>query len=312
MEKVAIFGAAGSIGTSVGAELEKRGIPFRAVGRTRAKLEAGFGAMRHCEITTADLADVHAATEAARGADTILYTVGVPYGSFQLHPRLMAVTVEAAAASGVKRLAVVSSVYGYGVPRTRRVAETHPREPAAVKGRYRREQEDVALSAGGLVVRLPDFYGPYDNNSLAHEIFRSALRGKTANWLGPASTPHEFLFVPDAGPVLADLIALPDCYGQAWNLGGAGEITGAEFIGKVYRAAGRAPKFRIVGRTALKVAGWFSPLMRELPEMAYLQETPVILDDSKLAARLGALRKTPYEEGIRKTVDWMRAAIKLR
>jgi nucleoside-diphosphate-sugar epimerase len=53
--------------------------------------------------------------------------------------------------------------------------------------------------------------------------------------------------------------------------------------------------------------GWFSPMMRELAEMAYLQETPVILDDSKLRERLGVLPKTSYAEGIRRTLDWMRA-----
>jgi nucleoside-diphosphate-sugar epimerase len=46
--------------------------------------------------------------------------------------------------------------------------------------------------------------------------------------------------------------------------------------------------------------------MRELIEMVYLQETPVILDDSKLLGKLGAVHKTSYDEGIRKTLDWMR------
>ena len=40
--------------------------------------------------------------------------------------------------------------------------------------------------------------------------------------------------------------------------------------------------------------------------MLYLQETPLILDDSKLLAKLGSVRKTPYDEGIRLTIEWMR------
>jgi hypothetical protein len=40
----------------------------------------------------------------------------------------------------------------------------------------------------------------------------------------------------------------------------------------------------------------------------YLQETPVILDDSKLAAKLGGLHKTSYDEGIRLTVEHLRAS----
>ena len=52
--------------------------------------------------------------------------------------------------------------------------------------------------------------------------------------------------------------------------------------------------------------GWFDANLREVVEMFYLQETPVILNDSKLASKLGELRKTSYDEGIRKTLDWMR------
>jgi nucleoside-diphosphate-sugar epimerase len=112
--------------------------------------------------------------------------------------------------------------------------------------------------------------------------------------------------VPDAAPVLVNLAQCSDCYGERWNLGSAGEITAVDFITRVYRAAGRDPKYRSAGRTVLKIMGWFNPVMKELPEMLYLQETPVILDDSKLLARLGPVQKTPYEEGIRQTIDWMR------
>jgi len=54
------------------------------------------------------------------------------------------------------------------------------------------------------------------------------------------------------------------------------------------------------------MAGAVNPMLKELVEMLYLQETPVILDDRKLAAKLGGLRKTPYDDGIRRTLEWMR------
>ena len=66
------------------------------------------------------------------------------------------------------------------------------------------------------------------------------------------------------------------------------------------------PKLMVAGKAMLRVLGLFNPLMRELVEMLYLEETPVILDDSKLQAKLGTLRKTPYDEGIRQTLEWMR------
>ncbi len=208
---------------------------------------------------------------------------------------------------------MVSSVYSYGAPRTERVAESHPREPRARKGKLRKEQEDIALAADGqgglrsLVLRLPDFYGPYAEIGLADQIFQGALTGKSANWIGPADLPHEFVFTPDAGEVIADLIVRDDVFGDAWNLGGPGTITGRQFITEAYRIAGFRPKFRTAGPFLLRIGGIFNPLLRELSEMYYLSTTPVILDDTKLQGRLGTLRKTPYEQGIRQTIEWYRS-----
>jgi nucleoside-diphosphate-sugar epimerase len=308
MRKVAIFGAAGAIGRVIGQELERRAIPFRAVGRTQAKLAEAFGKLKQAEIVAADLANKQAATEAARGVDTVIYALGVPYTAFELYPKLMRTAVDASVAAGVERLVVISGVYSYGIPQTRKVAEIHRRLPVSKKGQLRKEQEDIAMASPlkSMVVRLPDFYGPNADLSLANPIFRAALAGKTANWAGPVSTPHEFLFVPDAGPVIVELASHDECYGEAWNFAGVGEITTQGFAQKIYQAVGREPKLRSAGRTMLGILGWFNPLMRELPEMLYLQETPVLLDDEKLRRKLGQVHKTTYDEGIQLTLEWMR------
>jgi len=313
IRKLAIFGAAGAIGHALAPELARRGIAFRAVGRRRQTLADAFGGLAGAEIVDADLSDPQQAERAAQGVDTIVYAVGVPYTDFDQHPVLMRTTLEAAVRAGVARLLLVTGIYTYGVPRTSRVAETHPREPDSHKGQCRKQQEDMVTEAHQrrglrtMVVRLPDFYGPHTGRSMAGRIFGSALDGKTANWVGPASTPHEFIFVPDTAPVLAELAGRQDCYGEEWNLGGVETISGIDFMTRVYRAAGRDPDYRSVGRTMLKMAGAVNPMLKELVEMLYLQETPVILDDRKLAATLGILAKTSYDDGIRRTLEWMRA-----
>ncbi len=313
IEKAAVFGAAGAIGPQVAAELERRGIPFRVVGRSRERLTTAFGKLSKAEIFDADISDPRSATRAAQGVDTIIYSVGLPYHEHSRHPELMRTTLEAALAANVRRLVLVSSVYAYGVPRSSRVPETHARMPETRKGQYRKEQEDIVLEARkkgpihGLVVRLPDFYGPGADLSLANPVFRAALAGKTANWVGPVNTAHEFVFVPDTGPVIVDLAQTAECYDEAWNFGGPGEINTLDFITRIYRAVGRAPKYRTAGRTILKAMGLFNPLYKELIEMLYLEETPVILDDSKLLARFPDTKKTSYDEGIRRTLEWIRA-----
>src|SRR5947209_7382209 len=121
MKSAAIFGAAGAIGRAVAPELSRRGIPFRVVGRGRAKLEAAFGALPHAEIFDADASDLRSAGAAARGMDAIIYCIGLPYPSHRLHPAIMRNVIEAAAAMQVPKLILISSVYPYGVPRASRV-----------------------------------------------------------------------------------------------------------------------------------------------------------------------------------------------
>ena len=310
--KVAIFGAAGAIGRTLADEFERRFISYRVVGRDRGKLDRAFGKHQHAEIFPADLRDPSSAASAARDIDTIVYAVGLPYPSHAQHPVLMRTALDAVIAANVKRLVLVSNVYSYGVPRTVRVAESHPRFPVSKKGAYRVEQEDMVLAAHkksviqGMVLRLPDFYGPNAELGFGNPICRAALNGKTAFWFGPVNTPHEFIFIPDAGPAIAELAACPDCYGEAWNIGGAGSINTLDFIPRVYRAVGRPPKYRAIGKGLLKIIGLFNADAREVPEMLYLEETPVILDDSKLLAKFPALRKTAYDDGIAQTLEWMK------
>ena len=300
---VAIIGAAGAIGHAVAGELHHRHVPHRVIGRHRPRLEAAFGTT--AEIVTADISDLGAAQRALSGTAAAIYCVGLPYPEHHRHPGLFRTVVGAAQREGAGRLALVSSVYPYGIPQTPQVSETHPRAPHTKKGQYRKAQEDVAMAAHGqqglrtLVLRLPDFYGPHAELSLADQVFAAVMKGATANWLGPVDLPHEFVFTPDVGPVLADLVTREYSFGQAWNLGGAGTITGQTFIAAAYQARGLRPRYRTIGPTLLRVGGWVSPLLAELREMYYLQTT-----DTKLSRFLGALRKTPYPEGIRATVAW--------
>jgi hypothetical protein len=58
-----------------------------------------------------------------------------------------------------------------------------------------------------------------------------------------------------------------------------------------------------VGKTTLKIMGLFSPIMRELVEMSYLQTDPVLMDDRALHSLLGDVHKTSYADAIRATLQ---------
>jgi nucleoside-diphosphate-sugar epimerase len=312
MTKMALFGAAGAIGGSIAAALRAQGTPYRVVGRSRAALAAAFGTDPLAEIAIWNPDDPQSVRAAAAGVDTIVYLVGVPYDQFKLHPVLMQRTLDGAIAAGVARLVLIGTVYPLGLPRSKRVTEDHPREPHTLKGRMRKEQEDIVLAADAAgricttILRLPDFYGPHIERSLVADLFAAALAGRRAKLIGPIDTPHEFVFVPDVGPVVTTLAAAERAYGRAWHLGGAGTITQRDLAARVYAACGSAPRVLVAGKTMLRLAGLFDPIMRELVEMNYLMTTPVIIDDDAIHGLLGAIKKTSYDDGIARTLAAMR------
>jgi nucleoside-diphosphate-sugar epimerase len=311
--KYVLFGAGGAVGKALAPELAGVNTNFRVVGQSAERLIRDFGMYRPLvEFHAADLSDPKAAAAAAEGADTAFYLVGVPYPQFEKHPKLTEIALEAAAKAGIRRFVHVGTVYPYGKPLRERVDELQARNPHTFKGRMRKEQEDLVMAADGkngmrtAILRAPDFYGPTAELSFVRAIFDAALKGGTANVIGPIDTPHEFIYVPDLAAGLLALSEKDEAYGHAWNIGGPELITTRHFAELVFAAAQRRPRLRAANKTMLRLLGIFNPLLREVVEMHYLWTTPVALDDTRLRQLLPNLRKTSYKEGIEATLRAMR------
>jgi nucleoside-diphosphate-sugar epimerase len=313
MGNTVLLGATGAVGKCVAAELRKRGESYRAAGRDRASLERGFGSDPLADIAVWNPDDPASARAAMRGADAIVYLVGVPYNHFELHPVVMRQTLDAAIAEGVVQMLLVGTVYPYGRPQQTPAREDHPRQPHTFKGEMRKQQEDLLLetdAAGkirGTVLRLPDFYGPRLKNSFLDSVFTAAASGGTANLIAPIDRPHQFVFVPDVGPVVLDLLRHPEAHGHWWHLAGDGTPSFQEVVAMVSEMAGKSVKTRALGTGMLRVFGLFQPIVRELVEMNYLLVDPFIMDDSALNALLDGVKKTPLREGLRQSLDAARA-----
>ncbi|MDQ1451039.1 MAG: hypothetical protein QOK38_905 [Acidobacteriaceae bacterium] len=307
--ELVLLGATGAVGGSIAAELRRRGESYRVVGRDRASLDRAFGSDPLAEIAVWSPADASSARAALRGADAVVYLVGVPYNHFELHPVVMRQTLDAAIAEGVGKMLLVGTVYPYGRPQQTPAREDHPREPHTFKGKMRKQQEDLLLEADaagkirGTVLRLPDFYGPRVKNSFLDSVFTAAAKGGTANLIAPIDRPHQFVYVPDVGPVVLDLLRHPEAHGRWWHLAGDGTASVQEIVAMVGQLAGKSLKTRAVGTGMLRVIGLFQPVMRELVEMHYLLTDPFIMDDSALRALLRDVKTTPLQEGLRESVE---------
>ncbi|WP_394781322.1 NAD-dependent epimerase/dehydratase family protein [Undibacterium sp.] len=305
---IALFGASGAIGKSVAAALRAEGRAYRVVGRSAEALQQNFGDDPLAEMVCWDTNDAASMRAAARGIDTVIYLVGIDYWQFELHPVIMQKALDAAIAENVRHFVLSGTVYPYGMPLTGKISEDHPRQPHTFKGQMRKQQEDLLMDADkagkirGTVLRLPDFYGPGVDKSLVDSVFKAAQGGTRAMMIGPVDTPHEFVYVPDAGPALLALAGNDKAYGRTWHFAGVGVISQREFARKVFAQAGSKPRMMVFGKWMIRMVGLFDKFMRELVEMHYLQTSPVLMDDSDLRRLLPGLVKTSYEEGIRRTL----------
>jgi nucleoside-diphosphate-sugar epimerase len=313
MEKIALLGAAGAIGASIADALRAERAPYRVVGRSEANLRRDFGADPLAEIRIWEPNDDLSVRQALAGAESAVYLVGVNYWQFDLHPLLMRKVINGAVAAGVRRMLLIGTVYPYGRPQTSSVTEDHPRYPHTFKGLMRKEQEDILFATHAArkletcELRLPDFYGPRVEKSFLWNAFVAAKTGKRAQLVGPVDTPHQFVFVPDVGPIVTRLLQTEGAWGHAWNFAGSGIATQREIVTKIFAAAGRPVKIVVAGKAMLRLMGLFNPIMREMVEIHYLLTDPVLLDDSRLEKLLGGLKRTSYDEGIRQTLQALKA-----
>lgn len=304
---LAIIGAAGAIGRSVAGAAHAAGMKLRLVGRRKSPLAAIAGP--EDEMVMADVATLQGCRSALEGVTAAVYALGLPYttAAFAAYPPMMEAFMKAAREQGLKRVLLITNVYPYGLPQTPLVAESHPRNPIMAKGEYRKAQEDILLGAATpaletISLRLPDFYGPGVESSLLTMAAKAAAQNALGRLLAPVDTPHEFVFTPDVGPVVVALLQHQAPVGGAYNLAGAGVITRRHLAELFYSAAGQVPKIGVMPYWQQTLLGLFVPVLRELKDVRYLSETPVLLDDSKLRSLLPGLRKTPYAEGARLTV----------
>ena len=310
--KVAILGANGAVGRALAPELSAKGVPYRVVGRSLLGLQVRFHGDPLCEHYQWDPEDKHSFAEACAGAGTVVYLVGLALWKFKDHLPLIEKTLRAAKEAGVRRFLLVSSNWSYGAPQTERVREDHPRAPHAVKGRIRRDQENRVLAAHvpGVfatgVLRMADLYGPLVEASHLWSSFQATRLAGEAQLLAPFDRPHEFVFVPDAAAAIVRLLETDPAWtgetAESWNLGGVGLTTVEQMAQLIFATADKPALYKTPGRFRLGYVRAINPYIRELGEMQYLLDAPLLLDDSKLERLLGSLGKTSYAEGVRRTL----------
>jgi nucleoside-diphosphate-sugar epimerase len=300
---ITILGAGGAISDQLVKLLGERKQPFRLVGRNPRMVTGA------AEIRPADLSDLSQTVDAVKGLNVVYLLVGLKYDHriwAETWPRIMANTIEASKRAGAK-LVFFDNVYMYGKVKGTMTEET-PFHPSSKKGEIRARialslvNEWKSGSVTAMIARAADFYGPEARNSVPNLlVFDPLSKNQRASWLVNDAVAHSYTYTPDAARGVVMLAETESAWNQTWHLPTApNPLTGKEFITLAARELGVRPRYRVLNRPMLKIAGWFNPTIGESYEMLYQSDSPYIFDSSKFA-RAFRFSGTPYAEGIRET-----------
>ena len=322
-----ITGANGFIGQRLAGRLSAEGHMVRCLVRSAEK----FNALSHLpgvESHIGDLDDANVLAEGVRGCDTVFHLAAYtkPWSKDKGLPRRINVTgtenlLEAALATGVKRFVFTSSAAVIGPsPGVEPIGEDFPRTVP-----WFNEYEETKAEAEALVmaycrngletviVNPPRVYGPgpvNESNSVTRMIKLFAL-GKWHILPGDGHCVGNYVLVDDVvkGHILAAIHGRP---GHRYALGGQ-NLTFREFFNVLTEITGRhnrlipLPVWLMVATA--KAMEWqaavtgIPPLITAQWVKKYLNHWS--LSSQKATAGLG-YSITPFREGAKKTLDWLK------
>jgi len=296
-----ILGTGGAIGVALVSELAARGRRIRLVSRNPKSTGPD-------QVVSADLANLDQTIKAVGGSQVAYLLVGLEYDVRiwrELWPRIMNNVIEACKRANSK-LVFFDNVYAYG-----RVVgpmiELTPFNPCSMKGEIRAQVASTLLNeiAKGnltaLIARSADFYGPRVRTSVANLLVLDKFaEAAKASWLVNDAVRHSWTFTPDAGKSLALLSESGSAWNQTWHVPTApNPPTGSEFIEIAAKAFGVEPKYRVLSRPLIKVAGFFNSDIRESYEMLYQYDSEYLFDSTKFSTTF-LIGPTAYRDGIAK------------
>jgi NAD dependent epimerase/dehydratase len=313
--RVLVTGAGGFIGSHVAEALAAAGAEVRAFVRYNSRNDYGWlealdpELLSQIEIFRGDLANPEAVAGAVAGRDRVLHLgalIPIPYS--YLHPREFVTAnvegslniLEAARRHDVERLVHVSTSEVYGTPRSLPITERHPIHVQSPYAASKAAADQLALSfwrsfdTPVVVARPFNTYGPRQSaRAVIPTIVTQALERDIVE-LGSTATTRDFLFVEDTAAGLIACGHAEGVEGYEINLG-----TGVE------TAIG------VVAERVLELIGRELPVVcddqRVRPATSEVER--LVADWSSARTLLGWKPHVDLDEGLRRTIDWLRGAL---
>ena len=306
-----ILGAGGAIGTELVRELAHARQSVRLVGRNPKPVPGARA------VASADISNLDQTVSAVSGSTVVYLLVGLKYDVNvwrELWPRIMGNAIEACKRANAK-LVFFDNVYMYGKV-SGSMTEDTPFNPCSRKGEIRAQiattllNEVKAGKLNAMIARSADFYGPHARTGIPNIlVFDNFAKRSRASWLVNDSVPHSYTHTADAAKSLALLAHSESAWNQTWHVPtAANPPTGKEFIKMAAREFGVEPKYRVLSRPLIKLAGLFNSDIRESYEMLYQSDSAYLFDSSRFSKAF-SFEPVSYAEGIRRTASAYKSPI---
>jgi nucleoside-diphosphate-sugar epimerase len=278
------------------------------------------------EYLEGDLRDPGSIHRAAAGIDVVYHIAAIYRQAGLGHEVYRAVNaaavgtvIDAAAAGGARRVVHCSTVGVHGDIEDPPANEDAPLKPGDVYQETKLEGERVARQAAErtgidvVIARPTGIYGPGDRRLL--KLFRGVARGRFIT-LGSGRIFYHLTYVDDLVEGFRLCGEAPQAAGRTYILAGAQVTTLNELVALIAQTAGvRAPKvhlpvwpFWLAGAACEVVCaplGFEPPLYRRRVDFFTKSRA---FNISRARAELGYAPQVSLPEGIRRTLEWYRAA----
>lgn len=312
-KRVLVTGAAGFIGSSVVEALAARGARITAFMRYKANGDTGTLAYLAPEIrdslavVSGDLADPATAAAIVRDQEVVFHLaalVGIPYS--YVHPIEVVRTntlgtaylLEACRQHGIERIVCFSTSEVYGTALYTPIDEEHPLQAQSPYSASKIGSDQIALSyrrAFGTPVAIArpfNTYGPRQSSrAVIPTIITQALKGGAVR-LGSTTPTRDLCYVGDTAAGVIRIGESDNALGEAINLGTGTEISIGDLANRIFHLLGREPQILSDDQ---RVRPGKSEVMR------------LIADSGKAKRLLDWEPKVSLDEGLLRTIDWIRA-----
>jgi len=318
MKKVLLTGAGGFIGSHLAEQLVQTGVELRAFMHYNSRADIGLlgqidqRGLSNIEFVYGDLTDADTVRQAVKGCDTVFHLgalISIPY-SYQ-HPQQVIETningtlnvLLACRDFGVERLIHTSTSEVYGTAKFVPISEDHPLQGQSPYSASKIGADKIAESfycaynLPVVIVRPFNTFGPRQSaRAVIPTIITQALTLNELH-LGSLDTKRDFTYVSDTVNGFICAAKTPGVEGETFNLGTGAEVTIAETVNCI---------LEILTKRDMQIVQDNERIRPNKSEVMRL-----LSDNQKAQAGIGWKPEVSFQDGLSKTIDWIKSNIDL-